>query len=83
MKVYNANTACYVILFECVMLTYMQISYFKSQDFGCMSKASYLYFWLMLEILGLYIGSIVVVMYVFRKLFRPSDEDDYDDIRNQ
>ena len=76
-KVYTANSACYITLFEMVMLTWMQISYFKGQDNQCI-KVPDLYFLLMAEIPFLYLGIIAVLMYVFRKLFRPENEIDID-----
>ena len=50
------------------MLVFMQIAYFNSQDDNCLYNAPNLYFFLMGQILTLYLGGAVVLCYFVRKV---------------
>ena len=67
-KCCNSNCVCYLSLFEIGMLVFMQMTYVKAQDAGCMSGAPDLYFWMMGQILIQYIGLAFVLSYFLRKL---------------
>ena len=55
-------------VYEIGMLVFMQIAYFNSQDDNCLYNAPNLYFFLMGQILTLYLGGAVVLCYFVRKV---------------
>ena len=63
---------CMFFIFESVVIVYMQVVYFTAMpsditmEINCIDEAPMLYFWMMFNILLLYLGSVVVICYFFR-----------------
>ena len=55
------------MLMNMAMLVFMQVCYFMSQSYDCMTVAPKVYFWTMGQILMVYMGITVVICHFFRK----------------
>uniref|UniRef100_A0A7S3N4K5 Uncharacterized protein n=1 Tax=Strombidium inclinatum TaxID=197538 RepID=A0A7S3N4K5_9SPIT len=78
-KLCNSNMVCCFSIFELTMLVWMQVTYFRSQEYTCMVSAPKLYFWLMFQILCVYIGMGLVVCHFFRKFCQDPDEEELEE----
>ena len=77
-KICTSNCVCVFSIIEVVLLIWMNVAYFDAQVKGCIGPEPVLYFWLMAQILTLYIGLAIVVCHMFRKFCQdPADGDDY------
>ena len=75
-KICNSNLVCGLLLFEIGMLAFMQISYFQSMKAGCIEVAPSLYFWLMGQILAVYIGIGTIICYFLKKFCKDPNEEE-------
>ena len=76
-KLCNSNMVCCFGIFEMTILVWMQVTYFRSQEDSCMTNAPVYYFWLMLQILVVYLGFVLVICHFFRKFCQdPEEEED-------
>ena len=76
-KICTSTCVCVFSIFELVLLVWMNVAYFDAQIKGCIGTEPVLYFWLMAQILVLYVGMTIVVCHMFRK-FCQDDEDPAD-----
>ena len=76
LEVKLCSSKCIYGLFlgEIVVLIWMQIVYFKSQEYQCLTRAPEIYFWLMVQIICLYFAIMMCICYFMRK-FCSLDED--------
>ena len=75
-KICNSNLVCGLLLFEIGMLAFMQISYFQSMKVNCIELVPSLYFWLMVQILAVYIGIGTIICYFLKKFCKdPAEEE--------
>uniref|UniRef100_A0A7S3CN82 Uncharacterized protein n=1 Tax=Strombidium rassoulzadegani TaxID=1082188 RepID=A0A7S3CN82_9SPIT len=75
-KLCNSNMVCCFSIFELTVLVWMQVTYFRSQEDSCMTNAPVYYFWLMLQILVVYLGMVLVVCHFFRKFCQDPEEEE-------
>ena len=73
-KLCTSNIVCALFLFEIGMLTFMQLSYFTSMKNNCIEIAPSLYFWLMGQILAVYIGIGTIICYFLKKFCKNPEE---------
>jgi hypothetical protein len=66
-KVCNMNFIVLFLVYEMAVLLWMNVTYFNSQRRDCMSSAPRLYFWVMAQILMIYVGVIIVFCHFFRQ----------------
>jgi hypothetical protein len=71
-KLCSGFWVCMFFIFETTIIVYMQVIYFTAMPTdmpmapNCIDIAPILYFWMMLNILLLYLGSAIVICYFFR-----------------
>ena len=58
------------------MLAFMQISYFQSMKVNCIELVPSLYFWLMVQILAVYIGIGTIICYFLKKFCKDPTEEE-------
>ena len=56
-----------VIIYDMIVITWAQVTYFQSQQTNCIDTVPVLYFWLMGQILFFYIVLTLVICIFFRK----------------
>ncbi len=73
---------CVFVVYEIIILAWLQVTYFNSQQRNCMNSAPDLYFWAMGQILVIYMGLAVVVCHFFRKFCQdpPVEGEEENDI---
>ena len=64
-KLCTGPIMCVFLVFEVIVLIYMQVAYFEDQR--CFRLATMLYIWLCLNILLFYVVLVVVLCFFFRK----------------
>jgi hypothetical protein len=66
-KLFNCNMVCGISMFQISIFCFMQFVYFEAQDSKCMTAAPDLYFWLMFQILIIWVAAAIIVCHFFRK----------------
>lgn len=66
-KVCFFNAICTIGIIEMIVIAWLQVGYFNSQEFYCITKAPFMYFWLMTQIMFLYVAISVSCCYFGRK----------------
>ena len=75
-KLCNSNMVCCFLIFEIMMLVWIQVSYFNSQSGNCLTGSTTLYLWTMGQILAIYLGMGIIVCHFFRKFCQDNDEQE-------
>ena len=71
----NFNAICTLGFVELLALVWLQWGYFNAQEFLCITSAPFLYFWLMAQIMFLYLGCAFACCHFARKYFSEDVED--------
>lgn len=66
-KVCNCNMVFGYGIFQMAIFLFMQFTYFESQANKCMYAAPTIYWWLMAQILLIWVGFAIIVCHFFRK----------------
>ena len=66
-KLCNTCWLTIFIVFDGVILFFAQNTYFKSQMTNCMATVPQLYFWLMSQIMLVYVLAVFMICWLFRK----------------
>lgn len=56
-----------ILVYDLVMITWAQVTYFQSQTTNCIDTVPVLYFWLMGQILFFYVVLALIIFVFFRK----------------